>query len=128
MDYSKIILRGRVESDPFIQSEPGRDCRATFRMEVRSRAAHKERVDVHNVVAFGRVAESCRFLKRGRTVTVEGRPQNFKFGDAGEKERAECVAEKIVFEEDGPPPPAPQQDEEKAGKVLFRSGPRSENW
>ncbi len=32
MDYSKIILRGRVDTEPFIQSEPGRDCKATFRL------------------------------------------------------------------------------------------------
>ena len=103
MDYSKTILRGRVDSEPLIQRDEGRDCKATFQMEVKSRLARsKERTDVHNIVCFGRVAESCRFLKRGRTVTVEGRPQNFKMGDGGEL-RAEVVAEKIVFEDEREP-------------------------
>lgn len=59
----------------------------------------KESADYHNVVVFGRQAEtSAQYLKKGQTVFVEGRIQTRSWEQNGEKKyRTEIVAERVQF-------------------------------
>ena len=61
----------------------------------------KEAVDYHNIVVFGRQAEtSAQYLKKGSQAMVEGRLQTNSWDDAtsGKKmQRTEIVAENVQF-------------------------------
>jgi len=61
----------------------------------------KEAVDYHNVVVFGRQAEtSAQYLKKGSQTMVEGRMQTRSWDDAGSGKkmyRTEVVADSVQF-------------------------------
>src|SRR3984957_14822303 len=61
----------------------------------------QERVQWHNIVVFGKLAETCsKYLGRGRQVYVEGRFRTREFEDkngGGKRQRAEIVAQRVQF-------------------------------
>ncbi len=61
----------------------------------------QERVDWHNIVVFGKLAETCaKYLDKGREVYVEGRLRTraCEPGDGGSKQyRTEIVAFSVQF-------------------------------
>ena len=66
----------------------------------------QERVEWHQIVAFGKLAETCnQYLKKGRQVYVEGRLRTREFevkNNGGKRQRTEIVASRVQFL--GPPP------------------------
>jgi single-strand DNA-binding protein len=78
----------------------------------------QERVEWHNIVIFGKLAETCtKYLDKGRQVYVEGRLRTREFeskNGGGKRQRAEIVAQWVQFL--GPRPDAPMggQAEEPA--------------
>lgn len=73
----------------------------------------QERVEWHNIVVFGKLAETCaKYLGRGRQIYVEGRLQTREFeskNGGGKRQRAEIVAQRVQFL--GPRPDAPSGGE-----------------
>ncbi len=69
----------------------------------------QERVEWHNIVVFGKLAETCtKYLAKGRQVYVEGRLRTREFegkNGGGKRQRAEIVAQRVQFL--GPRPEAP---------------------
>jgi single-strand DNA-binding protein len=69
----------------------------------------QERVEWHNIVVFGKLAETCaKYLAKGREVYVEGRLRTREFegkNGGGKRQRAEIVAQRVQFL--GPRPEAP---------------------
>jgi single-strand DNA-binding protein len=61
----------------------------------------EERVDWHNIVVFGKAAESCKeCLKKGREVYIEGRLRIREFeakDNGGKRQRAEIIARRVQF-------------------------------
>ncbi len=61
----------------------------------------KEQADFHNIVVFGRQAETAgQYLKKGQSVLVEGRIQTRSWDDKGtgeKKYRTEIVADRVQF-------------------------------
>ncbi len=61
----------------------------------------QEQTDFHNVVVFGRQADTvAQYMKKGRSVYVEGRLQTRSWDDktSGEKKyRTEVVADRVQF-------------------------------
>ena len=61
----------------------------------------QERVDWHNVVVFGKAAESCKeYLKKGREVYIEGRLRIREYeakDNGGKRQRAEIIANRVQF-------------------------------
>lgn len=60
----------------------------------------QERVEWHNIVVWGRQAESCaKYLAKGRSVYVEGRIQtrSWEGTDGAKKYMTEIVAEQVKF-------------------------------
>jgi single-strand DNA-binding protein len=60
----------------------------------------KEQADFHNIVVFGRQAETAgQYLKKGQSVLVEGRIQTRSWDDKdGQKKyRTEIVADRVQF-------------------------------
>jgi single-strand DNA-binding protein len=74
---------------------------ATNRVYKDANGAKQEQVEYHNIVVFGRQAEtSAQYLKKGQGVMIEGRIQTRSWDDktTGEKKyRTEIVADAVQF-------------------------------
>ena len=74
---------------------------ATNRVWKDKNGARQESADFHNIVVFGRQAETAsQYLKKGQSVLVEGRIQTRNWDDktSGEKKyRTEIVADRVQF-------------------------------
>ncbi len=109
MYFNKAIIIGNLTRDPELKSLPSgiQVCTmsiATNRVWKDKNGAKQESTDYHNVVVFGRQAEtSAQFLKKGASAMVEGRIQTRSWDDASgqKKYRTEIVADRVQF---GPRP------------------------
>ena len=66
----------------------------------RRRANGQEETEWHNIVAFGKLGESCaRHLRKGRLIYVAGRLQTREWEDEEGRRhsRAEIVAREVIF-------------------------------
>ena len=106
MYLNKAILIGNLTRDPEIRSLPSgiKVCSfslATNRVWKDKNGARQESTDYHNVVVFGRQAETvAQYMKKGSSILVEGRMQTRSWDDknTGEKKyRTEIVADRTQF-------------------------------
>jgi single-strand DNA-binding protein len=106
MYLNKAIIAGNLTRDPEQRALPSgiSVCQfsiATNRYYKDKDGNAQEATDYHNVVVFGRQAEtSAQYLKKGQNVLVEGRIQTRSWDDkqSGEKKyRTEIVADKVQF-------------------------------
>ncbi len=105
MYLNKVILIGNLTRDPEIKALPSgiKVCAigvATNRVWKDKDGAKQEASDFHNVVVFGRQAETtAQYLKKGSGILVEGRMQTRSWdGTDGQKRyRTEIVADRIQF-------------------------------
>src|SRR5450631_3121714 len=106
MYLNKAILIGNLTRDPEIRSLPSgiKVCTfslATNRVWKDKNGARQESADYHNVVVFGRQAETAaQYMKKGSSILVEGRMQTRSWDDktSGEKKyRTEIVADRTQF-------------------------------
>ena len=121
MYLNKAIVYGNLTRDPELRSLPSgiQVCSfsiATNRVYKDRDGARQESTDYHNVVVFGRQAEtSAQYLKKGSSALVEGRLQTRSWEKDGQKQyRTEIVADRIQF---GPRAgSAPMGDDNTAGE------------
>ncbi|MEN9881373.1 MAG: hypothetical protein RLZZ308_556 [Candidatus Parcubacteria bacterium] len=106
MYLNKTFLFGNLTRDPEMRSLPNGNkvtsfSLATNRVYKDANGARQEQTEYHNVVVFGRQAEtSAQYLKRGQGVLIEGRIQTRSWDDktTGEKKyRTEIVADAVQF-------------------------------
>jgi single-strand DNA-binding protein len=106
MYLNKAIVIGNLTRDPEIRSLPSgiKVCSfslATNRVWKDKNGARQESTDYHNVVVFGRQAETvAQYMKKGSSILVEGRMQTRSWEDktSGEKKyRTEIVADRTQF-------------------------------
>jgi single-strand DNA-binding protein len=106
MYLNKAIVIGNLTRDPEIKALPSgiqvtSFSVATNRVWKDKNGAKQESADYHNIVVFGRQAETAaQYLKKGASVLVEGRMQTRSWDDktSGEKKyRTEIVADRIQF-------------------------------
>jgi single-strand DNA-binding protein len=106
MYLNKAILIGNLTRDPELRSLPSgiKVCTfslATNRVWKDKNGARQESADYHNVVVFGRQAETvAQYMKKGSSILVEGRMQTRSWDDktSGEKKyRTEIVADRTQF-------------------------------
>ncbi|MBI2048337.1 MAG: single-stranded DNA-binding protein [Parcubacteria group bacterium] len=104
MNINKVILFGNLTRDPEIKALPSGMQVATFGVATnrvfRDRTGNKqEQADFHNIVVFGRQAETVsQYLKKGNSAFIEGRIQTRTWEKDGEKRsRTEIVAERVQF-------------------------------
>ena len=106
MYLNKAILIGNLTRDPELRSLPSgvKVCSfslATNRVWKDKNGARQESTDYHNVVVFGRQAETvAQYMKKGSSILVEGRMQTRSWDDknSGEKKyRTEIVADRTQF-------------------------------
>src|SRR5882672_10763505 len=105
MYINKVFLFGNLTRDPELRALPSgmNVCSfsvATNRVYKDRDGKKQEQTDFHNVVVFGRQADTVnQYLKKGSSVFVEGRMQTRSWeGKDGEKKyRTEIVADRVQF-------------------------------
>lgn len=105
MYLNKAYVIGNLTRDPEVKALPSgikvtSFSVATNRVWKDQTGAKKEAADYHNIVVFGRQAETAgQYLKRGQQVMVEGRMQTRSWDDASGKKmyRTEIIADRVQF-------------------------------
>lgn len=127
MYLNKAMIYGNLTRDPEMKALPSgmQVCSmslATNRVYTDRDGKKQENTDYHNVVVFGKQAEtSAKWLTKGSGVYVEGRLQTRSWDKDGQKQyRTEIVADRVQFgpKSSGGSAPAPvgtnPQDDNKA--------------
>jgi single-strand DNA-binding protein len=105
MYLNKAFIIGNLTRDPELKSLPSGIQVTTFSVATNrvwkdKNGAKQESADFHNIVVFGRQAETThQYLKKGSSVLVEGRMQTRSWdGPDGKKNyRTEIIADRIQF-------------------------------
>lgn len=105
MYLNKAIIVGNLTRDPELKALPSgmSVCSfsvATNRVWKDQAGAKQESTDYHNIVVFGRQAETAnQYLKKGQNVMIEGRIQTRSWDNqSGQKQyRTEIVADRVQF-------------------------------
>lgn len=127
MYINKVMLFGNLTRDPEVKSLPSGTQVASFGLATNRRFkkgdAWEEATEFHNVVVFGRQAETTgQYLKKGSSAFIEGRLQTRSWeGEKGKQYRTEIIAERVQF---GPRPSgagpsqraSSQEEEQKSPK------------
>jgi single-strand DNA-binding protein len=106
MYLNKAFVIGNLTRDPELKSLPSgiKVCTfsvATNRVWKDKDGNKQEAADYHNIVVFGRQAETvAQYMKKGSQVMVEGRMQTRSWDDQAtgtKKYRTEVVADRVQF-------------------------------
>lgn len=104
MYLNKVFLIGNLTRDPELKSLPSGVNVANFSLATnrvwKDRDGQKqEDTEYHNVVVFGRQAETtAQYLKKGSSALVEGRLQTRSWESDGQKKyRTEIIADRVQF-------------------------------
>jgi single-strand DNA-binding protein len=105
MYLNKAFVVGNLTRDPELKALPSGMSVTSFSVATNrvwkdKEGAKKEEVDFHNIVVFGKQAESsAQYLKKGSQVLIEGRMQTRSWdGPDGQKRyRTEIVADQVTF-------------------------------
>jgi len=107
MSLNKVMVIGYLGQDPELRYLPASGQPVTgFSMATDESFTGKdgnrqERVEWHNIVVFGKLAEtSAKYLAKGRQVYVEGRLRTREFDSkngSGKRQRTEIVAQRVQF-------------------------------
>lgn len=141
MYLNKAFVIGNLTRDPEMKALPsGQQVTsfsvATNRVWKDKNGAKQEAADYHNIVVFGRAAETAgQYLKKGSSVLIEGRMQTRSWDDKAtgtKKYRTEIVADRVQF---GSRPVAgapgasgaPSAGAPSAGKFSPQSAPKDDN-
>lgn len=112
MYLNKAFIIGNLTRDPELKALPSgiKVCSfsvATNRVWKDANGAKQEAADYHNIVVFGRQAETvAQYMKKGSQVMIEGRMQTRSWDDAGsgtKKYRTEVIADRVQFGSTGSP-------------------------
>lgn len=105
MYLNRALVIGNLTRDPELKSLPSgiqvtSFSVATNRVWKDKNGAKQESTDYHNIVVFGRQAETAaQYLRKGSNVLVEGRMQTRSWDatDGSKKYRTEIVADRVQF-------------------------------
>ena len=104
MYLNKVFIFGNLTRDPELRSLPSGIQVASFtiatnRVWKNQEGEKQESTEYHNVVVFGRQAEtSAQYLKKGSSALIDGRLQTRSWEQDGQKKyRTEIVADRVQF-------------------------------
>jgi single-strand DNA-binding protein len=105
MAVNTATVIGNLGADPQVRALPSGQSVANLSLATTQRftdrnGARQERTEWHRIVAFGKLAESCAQLSKGRQVYVEGRLTTREYegkDGSGKRYRTEIVARNIRF-------------------------------
>ena len=124
MYLNKAMIFGNLTRDPEMKALPSgmQVCSlslATNRVYNDRDGKRQESTDYHNVVVFGKQAETCsKYLTKGSSAYVEGRMQTRSWEKDGQKQyRTEVIADRVQFgpRGGGAPAGAPSASAPQAG-------------
>lgn len=103
MNLNKAMILGNLTRDPESKTTPSGQTVTTFgiatnRFYVDKQKQRQQKVEFHNVVAWGRLGEICaQYLKRGQLAYIEGRieTRTWEAQDGTKKFRTEIIAENM---------------------------------
>ena len=103
MNLNKAFLLGNLTRDPEVRTTPSGQTVAAFGLATNRTWKDKmgqkqEKVEFHNIVLWGRLAEiAAQYLKKGQNIFIEGRIENRSWtGPDGQKKyKTEIVAENM---------------------------------
>ncbi len=110
MNLNRAQIIGNLTRDPETRTTPNGQTVSSFGVATSSQwkdasGQKQERVEFHNIVAWGKLAEICQqYLGKGRKVFVEGRLQtrDWQAQDGTKKNRTEIVAENMIMLDKAP--------------------------
>ncbi len=105
MYFNRAIVIGNLTRDPELRSLPSGIQVASFSVATNrvwkdKNGVKQESVDYHNIVVFGRQAETtAQYLRKGSSVLVEGRMQTRSWDspDGKKNYRTEIAADRVQF-------------------------------
>lgn len=104
MYLNKAMIYGNLTRDPELKTLPSGNAVASFgvatnRVYNDRDGKRQEAVEYHNIVVFGRQAETVsQYLKKGSGAFIEGRLQTRSWEQDGQKQyRTEIVADRVQF-------------------------------
>jgi single-strand DNA-binding protein len=106
MSLNRAMVIGYLGVDPELRSLPSGQPVVNFAVAtdeafVDRHGQKQERVEWHHVVAFAKLAETCKeYLKKGRQVYVDGRLRTREYeakNNSGRRQRTEIVASRVQF-------------------------------
>jgi single-strand DNA-binding protein len=105
MNLNRAMIIGNLTRDPELRTTPNGQNVCNFSVATSSQwtdasGQKQERVEYHNIVAWGKLADICsQFLGKGRKVYVEGRLQtrDWEAQDGSKRSRTEIVAENMIM-------------------------------
>src|SRR3989344_1754818 len=120
MNLNKVLIAGRLTSDPELRTTPSGSHVASFSVATNrnwtdKNGERKESTEFHNVVVWGRQADIVnQFLKKGALILVEGRLQTrtWEGRDGQTRRTTEIIGERIQL---GPRTAAPGTRDEEVG-------------
>lgn len=98
--FNKTIIIGRVSSDVvFKKGEDGRADKAAFVISNSTVVDGEEKVDFHDICAFGKQAVLCRdYISKGDLCCIDGRLETLDRDDGKTVYRSKAIiAERITF-------------------------------
>lgn len=109
MDLNKVMLIGRLTKDPEVRATPGGTSVTSFsiatnRTYTDAQGQKQDKVEYHNIVAWGKLAEICgQYLTKGKRTYMEGRLQTRDWvgQDGIRRYSTEVIAENMIML-DGP--------------------------
>lgn len=131
MYLNKVFVFGNLTRDPEAKALPNGTAVTNFSLATNyvykdATGAKKEQVEFHNIVVFGRQAEtSAQYLKKGQGVLIEGRIQTRSWDDKvtnEKKYRTEIIAESVQF---GPKSAGPNGNEGFTGAPVPATAPKA---
>lgn len=120
---NSVELIGRLVRDPEVRYTPEGMAIAHFSVAVDREGKKEDKItDYPNIVAFGRVAETCeKYLKKGRQVGIQGRLQTGNYTNKkGEKVyTTEVAANRVDFMSETKAKPQQEEAEPKTQQEEF---------
>ena len=123
MYLNKAFIYGNLTRDPEMKALPSGMNVTTFSLATNRvyndrDGQRQESTDYHNIVVFGRQAETVnQYLRKGRGAFVEGRLQTRSWEKDGQKQyRTEIVADRVQFGPAGGGDAAPQNNQSADNK------------
>lgn len=96
---NKVILLGRLGSDPEVAYTPKGTAVAKFSLATSEKYKDKETTQWHRIVVWGKLAEICgKYLTKGQQVYLEGKITYQQWEKDGKKNYStEIVIDKMEF-------------------------------
>ena len=106
MSLNRATVIGYLGGDPVLRNLRSGQAAVGFSVATDESFTDKQgqkqqRVEWHQIVAFGKLAETCsQYLKKGRQIYVEGQLRTREFeaqNNGGKRQRTEIIAARVQF-------------------------------